>query len=94
MTQPLEIKPGDDNYATYFDLWAADGRPRTLERLALGWQYHVIFPNGGDEPTFTLVVSGPLTPRDDDGPPGGMAFAMSTRQSSLPGGQRSLEHAL
>lgn len=92
MTMPTpELKPGDSGYEELYAIWVAQGRPGTIERLALGYQYRAIHPTPTDEtPTFVLVASAPLSDRDAEGPPQGYASTMGVRQSSLPGRRGSL----
>ena len=65
---PTEIKPGDEDYATYFQTWVTGLKPGYIENPQAGWLYRVIFPNGGDEPTFTLIVGGSGTTRENSYP--------------------------
>lgn len=86
MSQTREVKPGDDEHADLKAYWLRLGQPRTIEKLGEGWQRRAMFPNGGTEPTFTLVVSKPGTETETDNQVlDGLALEMALGQSSLPG---------
>jgi hypothetical protein len=88
---PSPVAPGDPTYASLYAYWVKEGRPGTIERLDLDWQYRAIHPDPSTaQPTFVRIASAPPWDPMSDGPPGGYTGAMGTWQSSIPGHNRKL----